>query len=96
MWPFNKIYYADDWALVDVTFVKHSEMGIGHTGWGIKLLLTNRKTGRPKKISIGNVFGMSSLFTIKDKLFSRHGIFMDMNKETIELPRKPNEDTNRM
>ncbi len=92
MWLFNKKYYADDWDIVDLNLVRHSEMGLGCTGWGVKLLLRNKKTGRPKKISIGNFFGMSSIYTIRDKLFSRHGILLNVNNDTVDLYYRGNQD----
>ena len=89
MWPFNKTYYADDWELVDSSFIKVlGDIG-EHTGWALKVFMRNRQTGKPKRVYVGRFYSYLSIDEIKDKLFSRHGIILDLEKNQISLPRKP-------
>lgn len=92
MWLFSKVYYVEDWELVQYTPVKHIEIGLGHMGWSIRILLRNKHSGRSKEIKACNINCAPSLYEARDKLFKKTGLFLDIDKNTIQFPSRQKND----
>lgn len=90
MWFFNKTYWADDWKVVGGDTIKIlGDIG-EHTGWALKVLLRNRKTGQTRMLYLGKWgFGYASMHDIRDKLFTKHGITWDLGSGRMKLSEKP-------
>ncbi len=87
MWPFHKMYYVEDWGILDSNIVYITD-GFGRCSMCIKFLLENRRTGKIKKLSVG--LGLVSCYSrhaMRDKLLTKYGIVLGAKK--FWLRKKP-------
>jgi len=91
MWPFYKTYYKEDWELLEKSWTRVHDSQGRTLGWELRVYLRNIRTGKSKILCLKTseaTFSYLSMDEVKQRLFARHGITLDLDANKLYLAHK--------
>lgn len=86
---FKKIYYEDQWEVKRWGFIKFEEAGLGIIGYGVYIILLNKKTKKLKRLQFGRSFwNYRSQYEVADKVYEKTRINIDVENRRVSLAKR--------
>lgn len=90
MWFSFKAYFSDDWTLEGSNVIEYHDDDYVPCGYGLRVLLRHKITGKPKQLKIGNPRWIyQSLLQVRCRLFVKYGLVFEVKENKVGLVARP-------